>query len=52
MGWDIEYRLGLWWHWTIRQVEGFGTVEWTVLCAVMLGIGMVCLRGYGSRSGY
>jgi hypothetical protein len=35
-----------------RWVEGLTPQRWLLVLAVVIVVGLVCLRGYGSRSGY
>jgi hypothetical protein len=35
-----------------RYVSRIGTQEWAIILLSMIVVGFVCLRGFGSRSGY
>jgi hypothetical protein len=35
-----------------RHIESFGTQEWLLVLAGVILVGIVCLRGFGSRSNY
>jgi hypothetical protein len=36
----------------MRMVERMGTDEWIIVGVVAMVIGFICMRGFGSRSGY
>ncbi len=36
----------------VRYVERMGTQEWLLVFVVALIVGVICMRGFGSRSGY
>lgn len=36
----------------LRLVERMGPQEWVVVMAVLIVVGLFCLRGFGSRSRY
>jgi hypothetical protein len=36
----------------VRWVEGLTPQHWLVLLAAVIVVGLVCLRGFGSRSRY
>jgi hypothetical protein len=35
-----------------RQVDHLGSWEWFTIMVIMLGVGLYCMRGFGSRTGY
>jgi len=35
-----------------RYIHQMGPAEWFWVLAAMIGVGLVCMRGFGSRSGY
>ena len=37
---------------TLRTVDRMGPTEWVVALGVVIVIGVVCMRGFGSRSNY
>lgn len=39
-------------HSLVRRVDNFDTQDWTLFVLVAVGIGFVCMRGFGSRSSY
>ena len=49
---NIDYHLSLFWQRAIRHAEGMSSTEWVIVSLVVLGLGVLCLRGYGSRTNY
>ena len=39
-------------HELVRYLERLGPREWVMILAAMIIVGVVCLRGFGSRSNY
>ncbi|MCO6454745.1 MAG: hypothetical protein J5I93_05540 [Pirellulaceae bacterium] len=39
-------------HSALKQADTMNAQQWMAACAVLLGIGFLCLRGFGSRSNY
>jgi hypothetical protein len=35
-----------------RQVDHLDSWEWFTVMIIMLGVGLYCMRGFGSRAGY
>lgn len=44
----VEECLNFLQHW----VQGFGQREWAIVAVLMLAVGMMCFRGFGSRRDY
>ena len=40
------------WNDIMRTVNGLNSQEWGLILAAMIIVGFLCLRGFGSRSGY
>lgn len=40
------------WHEIIRYADRLGPQEWFLVMAGLIIVGLVCMRGFGSRSGY
>ncbi len=36
----------------MRYVDHMGVQQWMLVLIVAIGLGMLCLRGFGSRSNY
>jgi hypothetical protein len=36
----------------LRQLNHMGTTEWFVVLLAVLVVGIFCMRGFGSRTGY
>lgn len=35
-----------------NYIHGLGTTGWAVLGAILVTVGVLCMRGYGSRDNY
>jgi hypothetical protein len=44
--------MGHLWRDVMRTINSFGTQEWVLLLLGVIIVGLVCLRGFGSRSRY
>jgi hypothetical protein len=44
--------MGHFWRDIVHYVNRMGPNEWFVVLAVMIVVGVVCMRGFGSRSRY
>lgn len=43
------------WHYLdllTRHASGLDRQHWVLISVVVLGVGLVCMRGFGSRSNY
>ena len=40
------------WNDIMRTIDGMNSQEWGLVLAGMIVVGLLCLRGFGSRSGY
>ena len=43
--WDIYHSL-------IGRINRFDAQDWLLVFAVVVGVGVFCMRGFGSRSSY
>lgn len=39
-------------HSALKQADTMNAQQWMAACAVLLAVGFLCLRGFGSRSNY
>ncbi len=37
---------------TLRMIDRMGPTEWAVALGAVIVVGVVCMRGFGSRSNY
>ncbi len=40
------------WYEMVQYVDRMGPQQWFVVLAAMIGVAVVCMRGFGSRSRY
>ncbi len=40
------------WNGMMRAIDGLNSQEWGLILAAMIVVGLICLRGFGSRSQY
>jgi len=49
---SMWYKWDYYLHYLLRKLEHLDPQEWLLVLVAAIFIGMVCLRGFGSRSNY